>query len=91
MSSNQSVGSTPNSAEAINTPVLLSLLQFLKPYRMRIGIFLMALVFTAAVTLSIGQGMRLVIDEGFGQGSQAHLNTAIVFIIGAALLMAIGT
>ena len=91
MSSNQSVGSAPNLAEAINTPVLLSLLQFLKPYRLQIGIFLMALVFTAAVTLSIGQGMRLVIDEGFGQGSQAHLNTAIVFIIGAALLMAIGT
>ena len=91
MSSNQSVGSAPNSAEAINTPVLLSLLQFLKPYRLQIGIFLMALVFTAAVTLSIGQGMRLVIDQGFGQGSQDHLNTAIVFIIGAALMMAIGT
>ena len=42
--------------------VLLALFQFLKPYQMRVWIFLAALIFTAGVTLSIGQGLRLVID-----------------------------
>ncbi|MGB2359612.1 MAG: ABC transporter transmembrane domain-containing protein, partial [Porticoccaceae bacterium] len=72
-------------------PVLLSLAQFLKPYGGRIGIFLFALVFTAVITLSIGQGVRLVIDQGFSQQSQQHLNTAIIFILVASGLMALGT
>jgi len=71
--------------------VLLSLAQFLKPYSGRIGIFLFALVFTAVVTLSIGQGLRLVIDQGFSEQSQQHLNSAILFILLASALMAVGT
>ena len=54
-------------------PVLLSLFQFLKPYRLQISIFLFALVVTAGVTLSVGQGLRLVIDQGFAQQSQEQL------------------
>jgi ATP-binding cassette subfamily B protein len=80
------------SADAVNKlPILMELLQFLKPYRTQITIFLIALICTAVVTLSIGQGLRLVIDQGFAQQSQQHLNTAILFIIGASVLMAIGT
>ena len=80
------------SADAVGKlPVLKVLIQFLQPYRTQITIFLFALVCTAAVTLSIGQGLRLVIDQGFAQQSQQHLNTAILFIVGASMLMAIGT
>ena len=61
-------------------PVLLSLAQFLRPYGKQISVFLLALVFTAGVTLSVGQGLKLVIDQGFAQQSQDHLNTAIIFI-----------
>lgn len=83
---------TTQSADAVNKlPILMVLVQFLKPYRTQILIFLIALICTAAVTLSIGQGLRLVIDQGFVQQSQQHLNTAILFIVGASVLMAIGT
>lgn len=79
-------------AEAVGKlPILMVLAQFLKPYRTQILIFLIALICTAAVTLSIGQGLRLLIDQGFAQQSQQHLNTAILFIVGASVLMAIGT
>jgi ATP-binding cassette subfamily B protein len=57
--------------------VFLALVQFLKPYQLRVWIFLGALVFTAAVTLSIGQGLRLLIDQGFAEQSQSQLNMAI--------------
>lgn len=84
--------SISSSADAVGKlPVLKILIQFLQPYRTQITIFLFALVCTAAVTLSIGQGLRLVIDQGFAQQSQQHLNTAILFIVGASMLMAIGT
>ena len=43
--------------------------KFLAPYRWQVGYASVALVVTAAVTLSIGQGMRLVIDEGLSSGS----------------------
>ena len=71
--------------------VLLALFQFLKPYQMRVWIFLAALIFTAGVTLSIGQGLRLVIDQGFAEQSQSQLNLAILFVLVASVLMALGT
>jgi len=84
--------STAASAGAVSKlPILKLLVQFLQPYRTQILIFLTALICTAAVTLSIGQGLRLVIDQGFAQQSQQHLNKAILFIVSASVLMAIGT
>ena len=71
--------------------VLLSLMQFFKPYKLQMWVFITALVCTSAVTLSIGQGLRMVIDQGFVQQSLEHLNQAIMFIVIASVLMAIGT
>ncbi len=71
--------------------VLLSLMQFFKPYKLQMWVFITALVFTAAITLSIGQGLRMVIDQGFVQQSLEHLNQAIMFIVIASVLMALGT
>ena len=68
-----------------------SLLQFLTPYRAQILIFVIALLTTAAITLSIGQGLRFVIDRGFVGQSLDGLNFAIGFIMAAAVLMALGT
>ncbi len=44
-------------------------LGFLRPYLRQVLLASVALVITAGVTLSIGQGMRLVIDRGLGEGS----------------------
>ena len=71
--------------------VLLSLMQFFKPYKLQMWVFITALICTSAVTLSIGQGLRMVIDQGFVQQSLEHLNQAIMFIVIASVLMAIGT
>ena len=68
-----------------------SLLGFLTPYRPQVLIFLVALLMTAVITLSIGQGLRFVIDRGFVGQSLNGLNFAVTFIMGAAVLMAVGT
>ena len=70
---------------------LLALVQFLKPYKGTIAAFLCALLFTSGVMLSIGQGVRLLIDKGFAQQSLEQLNLAIVFLLVIAVLMALGT
>jgi len=70
---------------------LLALVQFLKPYKGTIAAFLCALLFTSGVMLSIGQGVRLLIDKGFAQQSLEQLDFAIIFLLVIAVLMAIGT
>lgn len=63
--------------------------KFLLPYRTQVVFASIALVLTATVTLSIGQGMRLVIDEGFGDGSSTVLVESIgVFAVLVVLLTA---
>ena len=74
-----------------DSTMLVALLGFLSPYKRQIFIFLIALLVTAGITLSIGQGLRLLIDGGFAEKSQDNLNTGVLFIIGIAMLMSAGT
>ncbi len=77
--------------QAQKSAVLWQLLQFLGAYKKTLIAAAIALIFTATVTLAMGQGVRLLIDEGFVAGSPDKLNQAALFIIGLASLMAIGT
>ena len=68
---------------AISGPII----SFLVPYSRQIMVFLLALLVTAGITLSIGQGLRLVIDQGFAGESIEGLNIAIAFIIVGILIV----
>jgi ATP-binding cassette subfamily B protein len=48
-------------------------LLFLAPYKRQISFALFALVFTASITLTIGQGVRFLIDFGFATSSSESL------------------
>ena len=48
---------------------LTAALKYLAPYRWYVAGASLALIVTASVTLSIGQGVRLVIDAGFTSGA----------------------
>lgn len=74
-----------------NRNVLFQLLTFLAAYKKTLAAAAIALIFTAGVTLALGQGVRILIDEGFVAGSPEKLNQAALFIIGLALLMSVGT
>ncbi len=71
--------------------ILLELVQFIKPYKGRVTAALIALVFTASLTLSVGHGVRMLIDEGFSQQSISDLSNAIQFILLVTVLISIGT
>ena len=71
--------------------VLRQLGRYLFVYKKELVAASIALTFTAAVTLSIGYGVRILIDDGFAAGSSDQLINATVFIIIIALLMSLGT
>ncbi|PAJ74712.1 ABC transporter ATP-binding protein [Pseudoalteromonas sp. NBT06-2] len=70
---------------------LLPIFAFIKPYKMIVASALIALLLTAAVNLSLGQGVKFVIDNGFIAGSQEQLSSAILILIIMISLLAIGT
>lgn len=74
-----------------NFSILRELVVFLRPYKLNVFGAAVALVFTALISLSIGQVLRLIIDEGFVASNLAYLNQALVLMVGVAVLMAIGT
>jgi len=65
--------------------------RFVAPYRWRVLGALLALMFTAAITLSMGQGIRLLVDQGLATQSQAALNQSIGLFFVLVLALAVGT
>ena len=65
---------------------------FLWPYKRQVIFASIALVVTAAATLSLGQGIRLVVDTGFASGGEADvLSESLVLFAGFVVLLTIGT
>lgn len=64
---------------------------FIQPYRFMMILALTALLMTSAVSLSLGQGIKMVIDNGFIAGSEDQLRSALCVMIAMISLLAIGT
>ena len=70
--------------------MLLWLWQFVRPYRMRLVVAIIALIATATLTLSLGQGVKLMIDEGFSSQSTLGLANALSVVGLIIFAMSIG-
>lgn len=64
---------------------------FISPYKRQVLYSLLALLFTAAITLSIGQGIRLLIDRGFATSSTELLTQYVSIFFLLVFALAIGT
>jgi len=65
--------------------------RFLFPYRWKIAAALAALVVAASCVLALGQGLRYVIDGGFGSGDPRLLNAALAAVIALSVVLACAT
>ena len=65
--------------------------RFIAPYRGRVLGALLALLFTAAITLSMGQGIKLLVDQGLATQSPAALQQSIAVFFVLVIALAIGT
>ncbi|MCH4875360.1 ATP-binding cassette domain-containing protein [Pseudomonas sp. TMW22091] len=64
---------------------------FVSPYRWHAVGALLALVVTAGITLSMGQGIKLMVDKGFMTQSPHLLNQSIGFFLLLVLGLSVGT
>ncbi|XVN20605.1 ABC transporter transmembrane domain-containing protein [Pseudomonas corrugata] len=64
---------------------------FIAPYRKQVAGALLALIVTAGITLSMGQGIRLLVDQGFMTRSPQLLNQSIGLFMVLVIGLAIGT
>jgi len=69
----------------------LRLARFVAPYRLKVGVAMLALVVAAGCVLALGQGLKFVVDRGFGSGSPALLDGALAAMIGVAVLLSVAT
>ena len=70
---------------------LSALIPWLAPYRSRILGAAVALLVAAGSVLVLGQGLRALIDEGFGAGDGALLDRALVGLFVIIALLALAT
>lgn len=69
--------------------ILLPLLRYLLPYRWRLVAAGLALITAAGGLLLLGQGLRLVVDQGFAAGEPAFLNRALLGTLVVVALLAV--
>jgi len=70
---------------------LLRLGRYLGPYRFRVAGALAALVVASGCVLLLGQGVRHVVDGGFGSGDPHLLNAALAGVVAVSAVLACAT
>ncbi|MDX2470510.1 MAG: ABC transporter transmembrane domain-containing protein [SAR324 cluster bacterium] len=80
-----------NERPSKNLKILLSIFKFVLPYKLRVTFAGIALVCTAGISLSLGQGIRILFDQGFVVGTEESLGQAIGILYTMVLLLACGT
>lgn len=74
-----------------NTSEFLWLLGFLKPYWLAILATFFSLCIAAGSVLYLGQGIRILIDQGFVARNPAVLNQALILLLALVFLMALAS
>ena len=70
---------------------LLGLLPFLRPYRHRAWLALLALTVAAVSTLVLPMSFRVLIDQGFSSRNAGHINQYFLMLFGVAVVLALAT
>src|ERR1700712_1382351 len=67
------------------------LVPFMRPYLGRVLGATLSLATAAGLVLGLGQGLRHLIDDGFGTRSQSQLNQAALIMFGVVAMLAVAT
>ncbi len=86
---------TPDLAPAIPPVTALRTLArvgvFVRPYRRQVIYAAIALVVAATAVLAVGQGLKGVVDRGFGAGNAGELDRTLALMLGVVVVMAAAT
>ncbi len=70
---------------------LKSIKSYLVPYRFLIAGGILAIICTSSTVLSMGWGVRFMVDEGLGKQNHALFDQAFLILIGLIVLLALGS
>ena len=96
----QNIGQMPSEGDidAKNTTgqtgVIASMRVFwpwIAPHKKQIILALLSILLVAVALLSLGRGIALLVDSGFGQGEETLLRRAIMICVGITALLAVGS
>jgi ATP-binding cassette subfamily B protein len=90
-SSGPSRWNMPDRPRSKNYAHLRRTYEFMRPYKGQLVIFCIALAITSAATLSIGLGLKFVIDRGLSAGSREMLDQGLLALIAVIVVIAVGT
>jgi ATP-binding cassette subfamily B protein len=88
---NPTLPATPKLPPLTALRMLTRVWRFVRPYRRQVIFAGIALVFAAGAVLTIGQGLKFVIDRGFASGSGPELDRTLAFMLGVIVVMAFAT
>lgn len=74
-----------------STSILKWLFSHLRPYITKVALALVALFVGAMAWLILGQGVRLVVDQGFVAGDETMLLQSLLLVLGIALIGSVAT
>ena len=74
-----------------STSILTWLFSHLRPYTSKVIFALIALVVGAMSWLVLGQGVKLVVDQGFVAGDESMLMNSLMLVVGIAFIGSIAT
>lgn len=75
------------SVSKVNTSTVMQwIFGKLKPYKSRVAIAIIALIVSSLSWLALGQGVKVVVDEGFIANNVDTLNQTIFVVLGIALI-----
>jgi len=64
---------------------------FVRPYRRQVVYAAIGLLFAATAVLAMGQGLRFVVDRGFGAGNAAELDRMLAAMLVVIIVVALAT
>ena len=74
-----------------NIKILSSMWPYLRPYLTAVSAAGVALVIAAGTVLGLGQGLRFMVDRGFGSDGAATLDLALGVMLGVVAILAAST
>ena len=81
----------PDRPKSKNYGYLLRTYQFMKPYKRQLVIFFLALIASSSATLSMGVGLKFLIDRGLSAKDPALLNEGLGIVIAIVVVIAAAT
>ncbi len=67
------------------------LITWLSPYKLPLSLAILSVLLASISLLIMGQGFRILIDEGFITDDFSHLNQSIILLIGCVIALAIAS